>query len=95
MDSHFPFEKAQIKKEKSLLLLLLLVCALETGTLFLDPCLLYFGVQAQTNSMGLTAQIKGLILCSSGFFFFFLLPLLPLPKNPRAVDSLFLARFHL
>lgn len=35
---------------------------------FLDPCLLYFWVQSQTNSMGLTAQIKGLILRSSCFF---------------------------
>ena len=38
----------------------------------LDPCLLYFWVQSQTNSMGLTAQIKGLILRSSCCFFPFL-----------------------
>lgn len=38
----------------------------------LDPCLLYFWVQSQTNSLGLTAQIKGLILRSSCCFFPFL-----------------------
>lgn len=45
-------------------------CELGKGPIFffLDPCLLYFWVQSQTNSMGLTAQIKGLILRSSCFF---------------------------
>lgn len=43
-----------------------------TGTFSLDPCLLYFWVQSQTNSMGLTARIKGLILRSSCCFFLFL-----------------------
>lgn len=37
-----------------------------------DPCLLYFWVQSQTHSMGLTAEIKGLILRSSCCFFSFL-----------------------
>lgn len=40
---------------------------------FFDPCLLYFWVQSQTNSMGLTTQIKGLILRSSCCFFFLFL----------------------
>lgn len=95
----FWFAKAQINKGKSLLWLLLLLFCDQTR-IFLDPCLLYFRVQPQTNSMGLTAQIKGLILCSSGFFFFpSYFPSFPYPpppqKNLRAVDSLFLARFHL
>lgn len=55
---------------------------------FLDPCLLYFWVQSQTNSMGLTAQIKGLILRSSCFFS-------PSNWNPRAAVSLFSVSFHL
>lgn len=43
-----------------------------TGTFILDPRLLYFWVQSQTNWMRLTAQIKGLILRSSCCFFLFL-----------------------
>lgn len=47
---------------------------LRTGTFFFffcNPCL-YFWVQSPTDSMGLTAQIKGLILRSSCCFFLFL-----------------------
>lgn len=42
----------------------------------LTPCVLYFWVQSQTNSMGMTARIKGLILRSSCCFF-------SLPMKPQ------------
>lgn len=96
MDFHFVvgFKRQEMKKKRITNRPLAVVCTRAgTGTLFLDPCLLYFGVQSPTNSMGLTAQIKGLILCSSGCCFFF--PSFPTKKPPRAVDSLFSARFHL
>lgn len=79
MDFHFAvgFKRQETKRKRINNRPLAVVCTRAgTGTLYLDPCLLYFGVQSPTNSMGLTAQIKGLILCSSGCCFFFFPPFL-------------------